>query len=196
MKTSYFKNQLLRFLLLAARSCLLVSSLQADDWPQWRGPQRDGISQEKGLLAEWPKDGPKMMWQRTDIGSGYSTPAVAGDRIYILSNEGNEDEFVQALDAKNGTRVWRTRLGKSGNPEQKPTYVGSRSTPTVDGDVLFALGSDGDLACVETAKGTVRWQKNLRTEFGGKPGIWAYSESPLIDGDALICSPGGSSATM
>jgi len=182
--------------LLSAAGCLLVASLQADDWPQWRGPQRDGISQEKNLLAEWPKEGPKLMWQRTDIGSGYSTPAVIADRIYILSNEGNDDEFVQALDAKNGSRLWRTRLGKVGNPEQKPSYPGSRSTPTVVGDVLFALGSDGDLACVETAKGTIRWQKNLRSEFGGKPGIWAYAESPLVDGDAVICTPGGSDATL
>lgn len=175
---------------------VLVTSLHAGDWPQWRGPQRDGISQEKGLLAEWPKDGPKLMWQRTDIGTGYSTPAVVGGRIYVLSSEGAEDEFVQALDTKDGSRIWRTHLGKVGNPEQKPSYPGSRSTATVEGEVLFALGSDGDLACVETEKGTVRWQKNLRTEFGGKPGIWAYSESPLVDGDAVICSPGGSDATM
>lgn len=174
----------------------VTSSLFANDWPQWRGPQRDGISQEKGLLADWPKDGPKLVWQRTDIGSGYSTPAVVGDRIYVLSNEGLEDEFVQALDAKDGSRIWRVRLGKVGNPEQKPPYPGSRSTPTVDGDVLFALGSDGDLVCVETAKGAMRWHAKLRTEFGGKPGIWAYSESPLVDGDRVICSPGGSDATI
>jgi outer membrane protein assembly factor BamB len=170
--------------------------LQAEDWPQWRGPQRDGTSPEKGLMAEWPKDGPRLMWQRTDIGSGYSTPAVVGDRIYVLSNEGLEDEFVQALDVKDGSRLWKTRLGKAGNPEQKPNYAGSRSTPTVEGDLLFALGSDGDLVCLETNKGEVRWQKNLRTEFGGQPGIWAYSESPLIDGNALICSPGGSNAAI
>jgi len=182
--------------LLSFAALFAATSLHANDWPQWRGPLRDGVSQEKGLLAEWPKDGPKLMWQRTDIGSGYSTPAVVGDRIYVLSNEGVEDEFVQALNAKDGGRVWRTRLGKAGNPEQKPPYPGARSTPTVDGDVLFALGSDGDLACVELAKGTVRWQKNLRTEFGGKPGIWAYSESPLVDGDKIICSPGGSNATV
>ena len=182
--------------LLSLAALFVTASLQANDWPQWRGPQRDGLSPEKGLLAEWPKDGPKLLWQRTDIGAGYSTPAVVGDRIYVLSNEGTEDEFVQALDAKDGSRVWRTKLGKAGNPEQKPNYAGSRSTPTVEGDVLFALGSDGDLACVETAKGTVRWQKNLRTEFGGKPGIWAYSESPLVDGDKVICSPGGSNAIV
>lgn len=196
MKTSPNKRALLCFTLLSAAASFLASTLQANDWPQWRGPQRNGISQEKGLLAEWPKDGPKLVWQRTDIGSGYSTPAVVGNRIYVLSNEGAEDEFVQALEVKDGSRIWRTKLGKAGNPDQKPNYTGSRSTPTVEGDVLFALGSDGDLACVETAKGTVRWQKNLRTEFGGKPGIWAYSESPLVDGDKVICSPGGGSATI
>lgn len=170
--------------------------LQAHDWPQWRGPQRDGVSQEKGLLAEWPKEGPKLAWQRADIGSGYSTPAVVGDRIYVLSNEGLEDEFVQALDAKDGSRLWRTRLGAVGNPKQQPNYPAARSTPTVVGDVLFALSSDGELACVETAKGTVRWQKNLRTEFGGKPGNWAYSESPLVDGDKVICTPGGGDVSI
>lgn len=196
MKSASVLRPFLLPLILSLASCLLVTSGSADDWPQWRGPQRDGHSPEPGLLTEWPKDGPKLMWQRTDIGSGYSTPAVVGDRIYLLSNEGMEDEFVQALDAKNGTRLWRTRLGKVGNPEQNPSYPGARSTPTVDGDVMFVLGSDGDLACVETAKGAVRWQKNLRTEFGGKPGIWAYSESPLVDGDAVICTPGGTDATL
>src|SRR4029450_11629078 len=82
------------------------------------------------------------------------------------------------------------------NPKQNPSFPAARSTPTVDGDVLYALGSDGDLACVEIANGKVRWQKNLRSDFGGKPGEWAYSESPLIDGDALICTPGGSDATI
>ena len=175
---------------------IVAIQLQAADWPQWRGPQRNGISQETGLLQTWPKDGPKLLWQRTDIGTGYATPAVVGARVYLLSNEGPDNEFVQALEVMDGRRVWQRRLGKVGNPEQKPSYPGARSTPTVDGDILFALGSDGDLACVEIADGKIRWQKNLRTDFGGKPGIWAYSESPLVDGDALICTPGGSSATL
>ncbi len=89
-----------------------------------------------------------------------------------------------------------TRLGKVGNPNQKPSFPAARSTPTVVGDVLFALGSDGDLACVGTKDGKIRWQKNLRAEFDGKPGVWAYSESPLVDGDAVVCSPGGTNATI
>ena len=175
---------------------LAVSSAQANDWPQWRGPQRNGVSLETGLLKEWPKEGPRLAWQAGDVGSGYAAPSVVGDRLYLLGNEGSEKEFVQALSAQDGKRLWSTPLGKVGNPKQNPNFPAARSTPTVEGDVLYALGSDGDLACVEIVSGKVRWQKNLRSEFGGKPGEWAYSESPLIDGDALICTPGGSEATI
>ena len=146
-------------------------------------------------MKEWPKEGPKLLWQQKDIGYGYSTPAVVGDRLYFCSNKGMEDEFVQALAVKDGTQVWSARLGKVG-PNQGPQYPAARSTPTVDGELLYALSSDGDLACVEIATGKIRWQKNLRTEFGGKPGKWAYAESPLIDGDVLVCTPGGSEAML
>jgi outer membrane protein assembly factor BamB len=148
------------------------------------------------LLAEWPKEGPKLVWQVKDIGSGYSTPSVVGDRLYLLSNQGLDNEFVQALDAKDGKRVWSQRIGKVGNPDQQPNYPAARSTPTVDGELVFAFGSDGDLACLERASGKVRWQKNVRKDCGGQPGIWAYSESPLVDGEAVICTPGASDATM
>lgn len=175
---------------------LLTSGVMAADWGQWRGPRRDGVSHEKGLLKEWPKEGPKLLWQVDGVGDGYSTPAVAGGRIYLISNTGLENESVQARDARDGKSIWSTRIGKVGNPDQQPSYPAARSTPTVDGRLLYALGSDGDLACLETATGKVRWQKNLRTEFGGRPGTWAYSESPLIDGNTLVCTPGGSQATL
>ena len=168
----------------------------AADWPQWRGPERNGISRETGLLQSWPKEGPKLMWQVKDIGEGYSTPAVVGSRLYLLSNRGMDNEFVQALSVKDGKPAWTTRIGNVGNPNQQPSYPMARSTPTVDGKLLYALGSDGDLACLETASGKPLWQKNLRTEFGGQPGIWAYSESPLIDGDVLVVTPGGAKATI
>jgi outer membrane protein assembly factor BamB len=113
-----------------------------------------------------------------------------------LANLGLDDEFVKALSAKDGKEVWSTRLGKVGNPNQKPPYPGARSTPTVDGQLLFALGSDGDLVCLDAGDGKLRWHKNLRNEFAGKPGTWAYSESPLIDGSTLVCTPGGTAATM
>src|SRR4051812_3849392 len=167
----------------------------AADWPQWRGPGRDGISKETGLLKEWPKDGPKLLWQVKDIGFGYSTPSVVGDHLYLLSNKGTANEFAQALSVKDGKQVWSTRLGNVG-PNKGPQYPGARSTPTVDGDSLYALGSDGDLACLETASGKLRWKKNLRTDLGGKPGDWAYAESPLVDGDRLVVTPGGADATL
>lgn len=173
-----------------------ASCVAAADWPQWRGPQRNAISQEQGLLKTWPAEGPKLLWQTQELGTGYSTPAVAGDRLYVLSNRGTQDEFVHALSTRDGKLVWTTRLGKLGNPDQQPSYPGARSTPTVDGALLYALGSDGDLACVETATGKIRWRKSLRGDFGGQPGVWAYSESPLVDGDAVICTPGGPTATM
>lgn len=176
-------------------TAIAVSSMAAD-WPQWRGPHRNGISRETGLLKEWPKEGPKLHWQRRDIGRGYSTPAVVGERLYLLANEGLNDEFVRALAVQDGQRIWQARLGPVGNPKQNPNFPGARSTPTVDGQLLYALGSDGDLACIEISTGNVRWQKSLRREFGGKPGAWAYAESPLVDGDALVCTPGGSEATL
>jgi outer membrane protein assembly factor BamB len=172
------------------------TSLCAADFAQWRGPDRNGVVKESGLLQEWPKDGPKLLWQVSDIGSGYSSPAVVRDKIFLLSNEGLDNEFTLALSAKDGSRVWSAKLGKVGHPEQNPSYPAARSTPTVDGDLLYALGSDGDLVCLETAKGKERWRKNLRTDFGGKYGEWAYSESPLVDGDRVVCSPGGSNATL
>jgi outer membrane protein assembly factor BamB len=166
------------------------------DWPQWRGPQRNGTSTESGLLKQWPKGGPKLLWQVNDIGDGYSTPAVVGTRIYLMSNRGMENEFVQALSTKDGKPVWTTRVGNVGNPNQNPPYAKARSTPTVDGDFVYALGSDGDLACLEARSGKIRWQKNIRQEFGGQPGEWAYAESPLVDGDLVVVTPGGAQATM
>jgi outer membrane protein assembly factor BamB len=166
------------------------------DWPQWRGPERDGISQEGGLLKEWPAAGPKLRWQVNDIGDGFSTPAVVGTRIYLTSNRGMENEFVQALSAQDGEPVWTTRLGNVGNPNQDPPFPKARSTPTVDGDFVYALGSDGDLACLETGTGTVRWQKSLRKDLGGQPHEWAYAESPLVDGDVVVVTPGGPEATI
>jgi len=191
MKT-FFRCHLLFSVLLV----IAAWRISAADWPQWRGPQRDGHCAETNLLLEWPKDGPKLLWQVTNVHSGFSTPSIVGERIYLLSNEGLENEFVLALSTKDGSRVWSAKLGKVGNPKQNPNYPAARSTPTVDGKFLFALGSDGDLACLETKTGKERWRKNLRTDFGGKPGEWAYAESPLIDGRALVCTPGGSNATM
>jgi outer membrane protein assembly factor BamB len=162
------------------------------DWPQWRGPQRNGISHESGLLKQWPAEGPKLLWQVNDIGDGYSTPAVVGTRIYLMSNRGMENEFVQALSTEDGKPIWTTRVGNVGNV----MYAKARSTPTVDGDFIYALSSDGDLACLEASSGKIRWQKSIQKEFGGKPGFWDYAESPLVDGDIVLVTPGGAQATI
>src|SRR5438067_11321634 len=134
--------------LLTALISAAVAS--ASDWPQWRGPERNGVSRETGLLKQWPAGGPKLLWHRDDVGYGFSTPSVVGERLYLLSNRGPDDEFVEALAVQDGRQVWATKIGKVGNPEQQPNYPGARSTPTVDADRLYALGSDGDLVCLET----------------------------------------------
>ncbi len=182
--------------ILAVGFCVVSCSMAAAaDWPQWRGPDRDGVSKESGLLKEWPKEGPKLVWHIKDIGNGYSTPSVVGDRLYVNSNKGVTDEFIQALDVADGKQAWQVKLGKVG-PNGSPQYPAARSTPTVDGGLVYALGSDGDLLCLDAKSGDVRWRKNLRKDFDGKPGRWAYAESPLVDGDAVICTPGGASASI
>lgn len=173
-----------------------ASALLAANWPQWRGPQRDGVSEETGLLQEWPEEGPKLLWQQSDLGDGYSAPAVVGNRIYLVSNKGLENEFVQALDVADGRQIWATRIGNVGKPDQRPPYPAARSTATIDGNAVYALGSDGDLACLERDSGRIRWQKNLRADFGGEYGEWAYSESPLVDGDKVVVTPGGKESTL
>lgn len=184
-----------RLLCSLALISLATTGLYAADYSQWRGPNRDGHSGETGLLQEWPADGPRLLWQINTMGAGYSTPSVVGDRLYLLSNE-ELDESVIALSTKDGSRIWANRIGKVGRPDQRPSYPGARSTPTVDGNHLFALGSDGDLVCFETGTGTEIWRKHLRNDFGGEYGTWAYAESPLVDGDKLICTPGGTESTM
>jgi len=194
------KNLLLVLLWLCFSSVSVTTpanmAASTSDWPQWRGPQRDGISRESGLLKQWPKEGPKLLWQVNDIGDGFSTPSVVGTRIYLMSNRGMENEFVQALSTEDGKPIWTTRVGAVGNPNQDPPFAKARSTPTVDGDLIYALGSDGDLACLEAKNGKIRWQKSLRKEFGGQPHEWAYAESPLVDGDVLVVTPGGAQATI
>jgi outer membrane protein assembly factor BamB len=181
---------------LAFVSLSLASSVaKADDWGQWRGPQRDGKSAEKGLLAKWPEGGPKLLWQAKDIGEGYSTPSIVGEQLFVISNRGNEKEEVLALSTATGNKVWSVPIGKVGK-NQGPQYPGTRATPTVEGDSVYALGSDGDLVCLDIKSGQKKWTKNLRSDFGGVAGMWAYTESPLIDGDLLICSPGGATATV
>lgn len=178
--------------LLVTLVCTCVA--RAEDWPQWRGPQRSGISQETGLLQTWPADGPALRWKASDLGTGYSSPSIVGGHVYLQTTHDN-DEFALALDEKTGAKVWEVRIGKVGK-NRGPQYPGTRSTPTVDGDRIYCLASDGELVCLGLAGGEMKWKKHLRQDFGGEDGAWAYSESVLIDGDFLVCTPGGKRAGL
>jgi hypothetical protein len=167
-------------------SFALTQPGRADDWPQFRGPHRDDVSAEKGLLKTWPKDGPPLLWQATGLGGGYSSVSVAGDRIYTLGNKGRVTNLV-ALERDGGKVLWSSELGPAGG------NLGC--TPTVDGERIYALGQEGDLVCID-ATGKRLWHRNLHKDFGGVCGSWNYCESPLVDGDRLIVTPGGKDATM
>ncbi len=180
--------------ILVVVSGLIGSNARAGDWGEWRGPTRDGISKETGLLKSWPEGGPRLLWRVDHVGGGYSTPSAVGDRLYIIGNEGMDTESVRALNVLDGSVVWSTRIGKVGLPDQNPNYPGSRSTPTVDGERIYAFSSDGDLACIERASGKILWNRNVQSAFGGQPGRWAYAESPLVDGDNVVVAPGGPEA--
>lgn len=162
------------------------------DWPAWRGPDRTGVSKETGLLKQWPKDGPPLLWKIKGLGDGFSTPSVAGGRIFVMGTRPGRAEHVICLSATDGKELWSAPIGQvasGGHP-------GVRCTPTVDGDRVYALSSDGKLACLKTATGEKVWSVDFLADFGGRRGGWAYAESPLIDGDVLVCTPGGDKATL
>ena len=175
-------------------SCLAAPALGATlpDWPQWRGPQRNGLSQETGLLKSWPAGGPKKLWVADALGEGYGTVSIAGDRIYLQGVKSKES-VVFALNRADGKQVWSTSLGSRLDQDRGP---GPRGTPTVDGDLLYSLTEDGDLACLRAKDGSTVWRRNLLKEFNGRNPHWLISESPLVDGEKLIVTPGGSGASI
>ncbi len=176
-----------------------VTNALAGDWPQWRGPSRDGTSTETGLLATWPKNGPPLLWSVDTLGAGYSGPAVVGERIFIMGSDG-ETEYLTAMAVDCGRELWRVKLG----PEFKNGWGhGPRGTPTVFGDTVVALGAQGVLVCVEKATGKELWRTDLRNDHAGRlmrgnilDFDWGYSESPLVDDGHVIVSPGGANGTL
>jgi outer membrane protein assembly factor BamB/precorrin-6B methylase 2 len=160
----------------------------AGDWPQFGGPNRNGISQEKDLLREWGKDGPPLLWERTDLGLGFSAVSVVGSRVYTFAHHGQE-EYVVALDRGTGKELWATSLGVA------PEAVGMTSLrprqPLIDGERLYAFSTPGHLHCLEVDQGKELWKKQYREDFDGRPGSFGWTDYPLIDGDKLICTPGG-----
>ncbi len=169
---------------------LLCTTAFSADWPTWLGPNRDGKSPETGLLKSWPDGGPKVAWKATGLGEGYSSVAVVGNRIYTQGQEEN-GQFVLALHAANGKQVWKTTIGAA---FKRCQGGGPRGMPQVDGNRLYALGSDGSLVCLETATGKKVWGLNYTEKFGSTNPMWAFSESPLIDGDRIVINPGGKGA--
>ncbi len=177
-----------RRLFFSALSLVAFTPLTfAADWPQFRGPNRDDVSKETGLLRSWPKDGPPLAWEAKGLGGGFSSVSVAGDRVYTLGNKGDKS-FVVALERDGGKIAWTGEVGRAGG------NLGC--TPTVDGDRVYALGQEGDLVCLEVKDGSRVWNRNLLKEFGGSYGGWHYCESPLVDGGRVIVTPGGKDATV
>lgn len=173
---------------------LLISSLPvaAEDWPGWRGPNRDGRSPETGLMEAWPEGGPPLLWSASGLGKGYSSLAVVGDRVYTLGDHGDVQHAL-ALSRKDGEILWKTAIG----PAHEDQYVGARSTPTVDGDRVYVLSTEGDLYCLNAVDGKARWQRSLPEDFGGSMmSRWKFAESPLVDGDRVIVSPGAKDAAL
>jgi outer membrane protein assembly factor BamB len=192
---------LLRTLLVLTTTLSLLLGVAAHelDWPQFRGPQRLASCPETGLLKEWPTSGPKLAWQVKDLGTGYSTPSIADGHIYGMSYRGN-DEGVWCLDEATGAEKWFTAIGKVSrvvSGQQVGYNDGPRSTPTVAEGFVYALGTGGELVCLDAAEGKIKWKKNLEKDLGGKMmSIWGYSESVFVDGDKLICTPGGDDAAL
>ena len=174
---------------------ILLSSAFANDWPQWQGPDRNAISKETGLLKEWPKEGPPLAWKMKGLGGGDSAPAIAAGRIFGMGNRG-EDEVVWALSEADGKELWVTRLGPAYKGKMPQGKEGPGCTPTVDGERVYVLGLAGDLACLQVADGKIIWRRSLKDDFGGSVPMWSFRESPLVDGDKLICTPGGEEATL
>jgi outer membrane protein assembly factor BamB len=211
-RLSFPPNNPLTPLALFAAVVLACSPLRAsaDDWPQWLGPQRDGVWRETGLLTEFPKDGLKVRW-RIPVGSGYAGPAVAGGKVFVHdrvldAGATNPDsgftppgskvagkERVLCLDEASGKVLWTHEYDctyKLGYP------LGPRCTPTVAGGKVYTLGAMGDLYCLDTADGKVRWSKNWVKDYGASLGIWGASAHPLVDGDKLICLVGGKGSVV
>ena len=162
------------------------------DWPQWRGPNRDGISKETGLLKQWPADGPPLVWKAVGAGNGYSSLAVANGRLFTLGLRGNR-EYLIAFDVATGKEVWAIPHGGAFHNDRGN---GPRGTPTVDGDRLYALGGNGDLSCLETRTGKVVWTINVLQKFGGSNIQWGISESPLVIDEKVLVNAGGPGASI
>ena len=170
----------------------LATTLVAADWPQWRGPTRNDHSPDTGLLKQWPEGGPKQVWLFKDAGLGYSGYSVVGGKLFTMGLRNQKEQLI-AVDAATGKELWSASAG-----DRYPNDWGDgpRATPTVDGNRVYAMGGNGLLICAQTSDGKVLWQKSLVSDLGGKLQGWGYTESPIVVGDKVICTPGGSKGTL
>jgi len=189
MKTTY-RNKLGLVVSLAGM-VMGAGSAAGKDWPQFRGPERDGKSSETGIVKSWESKAPSLLWMGEGMGSGYAAVAVVGERIYTTGDQ-KDGQAVVAVNAKDGKVVWSTTLTE-GPP--KHGFDGSRCTPTVVGDHLWVTTSDGQIACLTTA-GKVVWKKDFKDWGGRMMSGWGFAESVLVDGNAAVCTPGGPDAMM
>ena len=180
----------LRGVTLAAAALLVAAGALAADWPQWRGPDRDGKSPETGLLKSWSGGGPRQLWKVSGIGKGFSSPSIAGGKVFITGHLGDQ-LVIKAFDLK-GKPKWSTNHG----PGWRNNYPGSRGTPTVDGGNVYLLSGHGLLACYDAASGRKKWSADITKRFGGRPGGWGYAESPLVLGRAVLVTPGRSKCVV
>ncbi len=162
-------------------------------WNQWHGANRDNRSPDTGLLKQWPEGGPALAWKVTGLGGGFSAVSFAGNRIFTMGDQ-PDGCAILALDLASGKRIWAAPVGKPGGGGG---YPGPRATPATDGTLVISLGQHGDLVCVQAATGKEVWRKNLQSDFGGKMmSGWGYSESPLLDGQLVVVTPGGPRGTV
>jgi outer membrane protein assembly factor BamB len=160
----------------------------APEWPQWRGPNRDGVSTEKGLLQKWAPAGPPLAWKASGLGKGLASVAISAGRIYTMGKRKGA-QVLLALDLRDGREVWAAVVREKGGEDP-------HSTPTTDGERVYAIGPQGDLVCVTADTGKELWRKSFTSDFGGSAPGWNYCESPLVDGDRVLCTPGGNGATL
>ncbi len=179
-----------QFLPLLLTPALPSAAAVEYDWPQWRGPERNGISKETGLLKSWPATGPKKLWSLKDLGDGYGTVSIKGDRIYLQAGKGS-DSTVYSFNRADGKIIWNKKLSAQGSNDRGD---GPRGTPTIDGDKMYVLTENGELACLNRGDGSSVWRKNILEEYNGRNPHWLLSESPLIDGNKLYVTPGGPGA--
>jgi len=169
-----------------------ASESRGEDWPQWRGPGRDGICAETGLLKQWPSGGPRLVWKANGLGTGFATVSVVGDHIFT-TGQSSESSSVVAINVGTGKLIWSAKLGRSSSPGG---YSGPRSEPGVVDGSVYALGQSGELISVDIATGNEKWRKEYVKDFGGTEPQWGFSEAPLLDGDKIIITPGGRDGTL